>query len=357
MSIKKVLVTGIGGYWGSRVAQKLVEHPEYQVLGLDTIAPKEPVPGLDFIQADIRNPLLVELLKAEHVDIVYHLAFKESARPSESAFDYNVMGTMKVFGACAEAGVQKIIFKSSTAVYGASAQNPAFMTEQNPLQGSRTYGSTRDLVEIEAFCNGFHRQSPQTQLTILRFANMIGPTVDSPLVRYLSTPVSTSLLGFDPMMQLVHEDDAIAALVHAGVGDYSGVFNIAAEDLLPLTKMLGLVHQPRLPVFHLFAYWGYGMVGSRGLRLSRHIPIDLDYIRYRWVADLQRMREILGFSPTYTAEETLHQFAEKRKPKGQIPEAITRTYENDRLHETIKRRHTEDQRVDEEEGLEAESHE
>lgn len=357
MSTSKILITGIGGYWGSRVAQKLVEYPKYRVLGLDTIAPKEPIPGLDFIQADIRNPLLADLFKSEQVDCVYHLAFKESVRPSEAAFENNVMGTMKVFGACAEAGVKKIVFKSSTAVYGALPRNPAFLTEQNPLNGSRSYGTTRDLVEIEAFCNGFRRQSPHVQLTILRFANILGPTVDSPLARYLTTPLSPSLLGFDPMMQLIHENDAAAALVRAGTEDYSGIFNIAAEDLLPLTKIMGLVGQRRVPVFHLFAYWGYGMMGGRGLRVSRHVPIELDYIRYRWVGDLERMRDVLKFSPTYSAEETLRQFADQRRTKSYVPDAISRSYDVDRMRKLIERRHRSESHMDGKNGMEDEDHE
>ena len=128
MRVRKILVTGVGGYWGSRVAQNLAEFPDFHIMGLDTIAPKEPIPGLDFIQADIRNPLLVELLKSEQVDVVCHLAFKESIRPSELSFDHNVMGTMKVLGACSESQVSKIVLMSSTAVYGAKAKNPAFLT-------------------------------------------------------------------------------------------------------------------------------------------------------------------------------------------------------------------------------------
>ena len=349
MSVKKILVTGIGGYWGNRVAEKLAENPEYQVLGMDTIAPKQPVPGMDFIQADIRNPLLVKLLKSEKIDTVYHLAFKESARPNEAAFDYNVMGTMKVFGACAEAGVKSIIFKSSTAVYGAAPQNSAFLTENHALNGSRSYGSIRYLIEIEAFCNGFRRQSPNVNLTILRFANIVGPTVDSPLMRYLKQSVSPVLMGFNPMMQVIHEDDAVAALAHASSGHYPGIFNVAAEDTLPLGKLLGLAEQRRIPLFHPFAYMGYGLFGSQGIRILQHLPIELDYIRYRWVGDLKKMRDILQFTPTYTADETLRQFAEQRRSKSPAPETETRAaYDTDHLRETIERRHMNENQADDE---------
>jgi UDP-glucose 4-epimerase len=338
MGTTKVLVTGVAGYWGYRVAQKLAADPQYHVLGLDTVQPRNAIPGLDFVQADIRNPLLVELFRAEQVEVVCHLAFKESARRSETAFDHNVMGTMKVLGACAESSVKKIILMSSTAVYGADFKNPAYLTEESPLAGSRDYGSIRDLIEIEAFCNGFRGQFPNRKLTILRFPNIVGPTVDSPMTKFLQEPLSPSLLGFDPMMQLIHEDDVVNALVHVVQNDYAGVFNVAAEDLMPLSKVTGLAGKMRIPVFHLFAYWGYSMMGGSGLRLSKRVPIELDYIRYRWVGDLGKMRDELQFSPAFTAEVALREFDEQNRVKQYVPEAITKAYDVDRLRSIIERR-------------------
>ena len=338
MGTTKILVTGVAGYWGYHVAQKLAADPEFHVLGLDSVQPKDAIPGLDFIQADIRNPLLVDLFKSERVEIVCHLAFKESARPSESTFDHNVMGTIKVLGACAESGVKKIILTSSTAVYGAKYDNPAFLTEDGPLAGSRAFGSVRDLIEIESFCNGFRGQYPNKKLTILRFANIVGPTAESPLTKFLQEPLSPSLLGFDPMMQLVHEEDVISSIVHAVQNEVPGVFNIAAADLLPLSKVTGLAGKIRFPVFHLFAYWGYSMVGGSGLRLSKRVPIELDYIRYRWVGDLQQMHDILQFEPAFTAEDALREFSEHHRVKKYVPEAISRTYDVDRLKSIIERR-------------------
>jgi UDP-glucose 4-epimerase len=120
----------------------------YHVIGLDSEPPDESLKGLDFIQADIRNPLFVDLLKSEKVHTVCHLVFAESVRASEAVFDVNVMGTMKVLGACAEAGVRKVVLKSSMSIYGANPGNPSFITEQQTPQTGRTYGTTRNLVEI-----------------------------------------------------------------------------------------------------------------------------------------------------------------------------------------------------------------
>jgi UDP-glucose 4-epimerase len=352
---KVVLVTGVAGFWGDQVATRLLagsvnldfinpesdssgESPEFHVIGLDIEPPKTDIKGLDFIQADIRNRLLVDLLREEEVDTVCHLVFMDSTRPNETAFEVNVIGTMKVLGACAEAGVRKVVLKSSTAVYGANPTNSAYLNEQHPLQGSRAYGYTRDMVEIESFCNGFQRQMPGLILTTLRFPSIVGPTVDTPMTRFLREPWTPILLGFDPLMQVIHERDVVDALVHAVINEVPGVFNVAAEGVLPLTKLMRLAGKFPIPMFHLFAYWGTSVMGGRGLRATHYVPIELDYIRYPWVGDLTRMQEKLCFFPRYTAEETLREFAGQQRLRRYMPESAALAYDEERLRDTIERR-------------------
>jgi UDP-glucose 4-epimerase len=334
-----ILITGVAGYWGARVAARLAGQPEFHVIGLDVEPPQDAgCQGLDFIQADVRNSLLSELLVSENVDTVCHLSFVESARPSESSFDANVMGTMKVCGACAQAGVRKVVLKSSTAVYGARPDNSAFLTEEHPLRGSQRYGYSRDLLEIEAFANGFRGQVPQIALTVLRFPGVVGPQVDTPMTRFLRQPWTPVLLGFDPLMQVIHEDDVVEALVHSTVDGQPGVFNVAAEGILPLSKLMALAGKIGLPVFHLFAYWGVSLLGGTGLGLGRHVPIELDYIRYPWVADLTKMREVLGFTPHYTAEEALREFAGRQRLSRYMSDSAALAYDEERLRDTVERR-------------------
>ncbi len=333
---KVILITGVSGYWGRQVATQLAGRPGYHVVGVDGAAPQDMIKGLDFIQADVRNSKLVELIQSEHVDTLVHLAFVESSHPNEYAFDMNVMGTMKVFAACAEAGVKKIILRSSTAVYGARPANSAFLNENHPLRGSTQTGWIRDLVEIEAFCNGFRRQSPEICLTVLRFPNIIGPTIDSPITRMLKLRTPPVLMGFEPQMQFIHETDAVEALVHAVEEDVPGTFNIAAENALPLGKVMALTGRIPVPVFHLFAYWGSTVLG--GAHLDRMIPLELDYIRYPWVGDLRRMHEDFGFVPKYTAEEALREFAGQQRVSGFKEEESDLSFDEERLKDTIERR-------------------
>jgi UDP-glucose 4-epimerase len=339
---KVILVTGVSSYWGAQVAAQLLAEtealPKFHVIGLDAEPPAHEIKGLDFIQADIRNPLLVDLLRAEQVNTLCHLVFTENIRPSESAFDMNVIGAMKVMGACAEAGVRKVVLKSSMSVYGAHPSNPNFLTEHHPLQGSRIYAYNRYLVEIESFCNGFRRQVPEMIMTLLRFSNIIGPKVETPLTRFLKEPLAPVLLGFDPLFQVVHEKDVVGALAYAIQNDVPGVFNVAAEGILPLSRMMALAAKIPLPVFHLFAYWGLGAMNSIGARTARYWPMEPDYLRYPWVGDLSKMRNELGFLPAYTAEEALREFAGEQRLRQYMPEASALAYDEERLRDTIERR-------------------
>jgi UDP-glucose 4-epimerase len=336
---KTVLVTGASGYWGWHVAARLATLPDVHVIGVDSVPPKEAIQGLDFIQADVRNPLLASLLREEAVDAVCHLAFLESDHRSEAAFDLNVMGTMRVFGACTDAGVGKIIFKSSTVVYGAHPMNPAFISEERALAGNSRSGTVRDLLEIESFCNGFRGQWPDIALTILRFPSIIGPKVSTPMTRFLRASWTPTLLGFDPQMQVVHEDDVVEAVCHVVCREAPGVFNIAAEGVLPLSKLMALAGKLIAPpVFHLAAYWGNPVARGMGLPVNRAWPIELDYLRYPWVADLGRMRDELEFVPRYTSVEALRELAGRHRLEKYLSDGAGLSYDEERLRDTIERR-------------------
>ena len=326
-----VLVDGVAGYWGGRVAERLLAEPDLHVIGLDTEPPQQGS-GIDFIQADMRNPLLVEFLKEEKVHTYVHLAFLESERPSETAFDFNVMGTMKVLSACAEAGVKRVVLKSSTLIYGAQPGNSAFLHEDHPLNAKRNFGALRDLLEIENFVAAFRGQSPEVKLTVLRFAHILGPTVDTPLTRFLRDDTAPMLLGFDPVVQVIHEEDVVNALAHATLYDVPGTYNVAAHGAMPLFKLAGLAGKFTLPVFHPIAYLGESFLGPQ------FTPIDFDYLRYPCVGDLKRMREDLEFRPAYLAEDAVREFAARRKQKAAAPAMTPQEAEEERLRVIIERR-------------------
>ncbi len=307
-----LMVTGVSSYWGARLASRLLQEVGVRVIGVDSVAPSNDVPGLDFIAVDSRNPLLAELLRTESVGALCHLDFTATVEINDKLSQRNVSTLMNVLAASAEAGVQRVVLKSSTVVYGARPDNSVFLTEESELRASGGYGYSRDLLELEAYCNGYRPQWPEVGLTVLRFANIVGPRAITPMTQFLSLPSPPILLGFDPIMQLVHEDDVVEALALAMLHDRPGVFNVAAEDAMPLSRILRLARRIPIPIFHGLAYRGMKVLEGLGMERQRYVPLEWDYLRHSLVTDLASMRDELTFNPVYTAAESLREFASQQ---------------------------------------------
>lgn len=329
---KVVVVTGAAGYWGSRVAARLLEQDDLHIIGIDNEPPQSALDGLDFIQADLRNPLLVELLAEEEVDAIVHLQFRSSVTPSESSFEQNVMGTSKLLAAAGEAGVSHVVIKSSLMVYGARPDNPMFIREDHTLNGNKKYGYVRDAIEIEKYAESLREQNPDLTLAVLRFGHIVGPRADTPMTRFLREEETVTLLGFDPLLQIIHADDVVSALVHTLAGGYDGVFNVAPEKGIPLWKMLGLASKLPVPVLHPLAYWSVSLGGPR------IAPLPLDDLRFPCMGDMSKMRDELGFAPQYTPEETLREFSSQQRVRKLLGKKSAESLDEDRLRDTINRR-------------------
>ena len=193
--MRTLVITGLFSPWGRRMA-RLASGAGARVLGIDRKPMTRPFPGVEFVAADIRNPLLPQLLAHERVDAILHCAFQWRQRRQDEVFDSNVLGTMHLLEAAALAGVRKVVFPSSTFVYGASPAHPAFIDEETGFRGQPRYAFVRELREIETFINGFRRQYPEMILTSLRFANILGEGVPSPMARYLSPAHGPGFAGF-----------------------------------------------------------------------------------------------------------------------------------------------------------------
>lgn len=294
---KRILVIGAASRLGGRVAQRLAAEWGGGIMGMDGLAPAG-TPPFDFVQATLSAPQLTDFLKWANVGLVCHLG-QDGVSTAEK-----VGATKHLLMACDAAGVEKIVLTSSTSIYGARATNPAFLSELKPAQGSRDFADNGYWLEMEAFCRGFQLQHPALKQVVLRFANVVGPTVDSSLTGYLSRPVVPVLAGFNPLLQLIHEDDVVTALAQATIQDVTGVFNVAADGPLPLKRIIGLAHRPVLPFL-----WA-----SRAV-----FPFDPDYVRYRWVADLSKMKQEWGFSPEKLGSEAIQPADYPRPQPATIP--------------------------------------
>lgn len=318
-----VLVTGVSRYLGGRFARLLATHPGIErVIGVDVVPPPQPVAGVDFVRADIRNPIIAKVIAQADVDTVAHLnviATPVSAGGRVSMKEINVIGTMQLLAACQKApSVQRLVVKSSAAVYGSSPRDPAMFTEDQGPKSLPRSGFGKDSVEVEGYVRGFSRRRDDVDVSVLRFANIIGPGISTPMTDYFSMPVLPTILGLDGRLQFVHEDDALAALLAATLGEGVGLVNVAGDGVLPVSQAARLAGRPTVPVPIAAGSWVGQVVRRSGL--ADFSPEQIQFLAFGRGLDTTRMRQVLGFEPSYTTREAFLDYV--RGSRGVPPKVL-----------------------------------
>ena len=325
---RTVLVTGISRYIGSRVAAALAADPSIgRVIGVDTVAPGradlDRLGRTEFVRADIRNPLIAKVIAGSSVDTVVHAsvtATPHGAGGRAPMKEMNVLGTMQLLAACQKAdSVQRLVLKSTTAVYGSSPRDPAVFAEDTTPKALPRSGYGKDAVEVEGYVRGFSRRRPDVDVTVLRFSNFIGPTIDSALVRYFTLPVLPTALGHDPRLQFLHEADAVEILRLAAVTPRPGVFNVAGDGALLLSQAIRRAGKVPVaipgPAVDLVSRW------VRRSGLVDFSPEQLGLLSYGRVVDTGKVEAAFGFRPRYTSEEAFASFLSGRPVAPVVPPA------------------------------------
>lgn len=309
---KVVLVTGVSRDLGRRCARSLAADPGVaRVIGVDAVPPRGDVGDVSFVRADIRNPVIAKVIVKEDVDTVVHMSVISTpgtAGGRNTMKELNVIGTMQLLAACQKApGLETLVVKSSTTVYGASSRDPAMFTEDMEPRRAPRSGYAKDVAEVESYVRGFARRRPDVRVTTLRAANVLGPHVTSPLTSYFRLPVVPTVMGFDPRLQFLHEEDLLAVLGHAVATDVAGTFNVAGDGLLTLSQAVRRLRRPSVPL-PPFAVGGVGSA-LRSARLADFSPEQIALLTYGRGVDTTRMRAELGFEPAYTTAEAFADFA------------------------------------------------
>ena len=308
-----VAVTGACTYLGGELLRRLEEDPHYaRVLALD-IRPPALTPGgkVEFVKIDLTQPTvdgeLATLLERNHVDTLVHGAFlSHPTHASEWAHELEDVGTMHVLNACAGVEPRRLVLISTTLVYGAHPKNPNYLTEEADLKGHRDSRFVNDKVRAEKQVQRFAKEHPGVEVCVLRFAPILGPTASNMYTRFFSRPIAPVMMGHDPLMQFVHEQDAAYALELAVKGRATGAFNIVGKGVLPYTTVLALLGRVPLPMPQLVArqlskvLWATQLVGSP--------PSFLDFLLYLCVADGAKARRELGFAPRLSIKRTILDF-------------------------------------------------
>jgi UDP-glucose 4-epimerase len=223
--------------------------------------------------------------------------------PFSEAQSFNVIGTQKVLDLCVRYRVKKVVVLSSANVYGPRPDNSNFLFEEAPLMAADRFSDVRDLVELDMYVQSFMWKHPEIETVILRPVHIVGPTVRNAPSNYLRLQRPLTALGFDPMLQLIHEQDAAHALALALQPGLRGVFNVTGPGEVPLSAALRELGRSPIPVPHFMLRTL--MKRLFDARLSSFPPDELDHIMYLCMVDGSRWSSAVPWQPRYSLRDTI----------------------------------------------------
>jgi UDP-glucose 4-epimerase len=317
---RRVLVTGLSTFWGGRVAQSLEDDPGVDVIvGLDTHEPTVELERTEYVRVDANYSILARIVKAAQIDTIIHtfLVVDPTQMSRRAMHEVNVIGTMNLFAAAStpDSTVRDVIVKSSTVVYGAAPEDPVWFTEETPRSRTPRAGVERSLDAVEGYVRDFADDNPHVNVALMRFSNVIGEGIQTPLTRALQLPLVPTLAGFDPRFQFVHEHDVIRSILFALDHNLVGVYNVAGDGLLPWSECAAIVGRRTIAL----PPYGTSFVTTPLARLGvLDLPDDyLALLKYGRGVDNTKLKE-LGFEYEYTSAQAVQAFTESMRLRSTI---------------------------------------
>jgi UDP-glucose 4-epimerase len=328
---KRVLITGLGTFWGGRVAQALEADPGVDIIvGLDRVEPTVQLERTEYVRSDESYSILARIVKAARIDTIVHtfLVVDSTQMRSRTIHEINVIGTMNLFAAASAPGstVRDVVVKSATLVYGADPRDPTWFAEESRRSAIPKSTVERSLLEVEGYVRDFAVDNPHVSVAMLRFANVLGPDITTPLVKALRLPIVPSVFGFDPRFQFVHESDVVRAILFALENELQGAFNVAADGLLPWSEVAAICGKRTVPL----PFIGMGLATRPLGRLGIELPPELlDLLRHGRGVDNRRLKEA-GFDYRFTSAGTVDDFARSLRVRDIVhPDHVDYRYERD----------------------------
>jgi len=317
---RRVLVTGADGFLGRGLLQALAREPGLErIVGTDVreVPTDRRLPGVAYLQQDVRDPGVADTLRAHAIDTVVHLASIVTPDPRmgrELAYQVDVLGTRNVVEACLAAGVAQIVVSSSGAAYGYHADNPAWLRESDALRGNPAFAYSHHKRLVEEMLADYRARQPQLLQTVLRIGTILGARVDNQITALFEKPRLLAVRGSDSPFVFIWDDDVAGAILHAVRTRRGGCFNLAGDGALTLPQIAARLGKPLLAL--PAALLRSGLAAGKLLRLTRYGPEQLDFLRYRPVLLNTALKETLGYLPSKTSAQAFDGFVAARAAQG-----------------------------------------
>jgi UDP-glucose 4-epimerase len=305
----RVLVTGMGGELGTRVAQLLEARSDVQeVAGLDFVPPRRRLRRAEFRRIDPRNrDRVVEFVSEFAPEVVAHFGVYEPASRMSpaSAGERTELCTVAALGAAARAGsLQYVVSRSGLEVYGQRSSRASVPDESVPPEPSSPYGVS--LLQVEKITAGIGRRH-DIPVASLRYAPVAGSHVPSPLGRLLRLPAVPVPAFGDPPFSLLHPEDAASAMVAAIVRRYDGPLNVVGPGAATPWQAARLGGRVPLPVAPALWGWAARVTEFSGAAIAPHV---VELLRFGRTGSGERAPEQLGLGRLQSTQEVLREVFE-----------------------------------------------
>jgi UDP-glucose 4-epimerase len=311
MSARRVLITGAAGYVGSLLGARLQR--EAQVIGID-LRPRTDL-GFEVIPLDIRDRSLLDLLRTRRITHVVHLAsVLESTGDRAKDYDIDVNGTRNVVDCCVRAHAGHLTVSSSGAAYGYHADNPAWISEEDPLRAGPAFAYAHHKRLVEELLAEAREAHPALRQLVLRIGTVLGATTRNQITALFTAPRLLRVWGSESPFVFAWDEDVVGAIEHGIRTDRAGIYNVAGDGALTVREIAAILGKPvrGVPASLLKG----ALTAGRALGVSRYGPEQIDFLRYRPVLSNRRLKEEFGYVPVRTSEQTFRYYVESAPMRG-----------------------------------------
>ncbi len=322
---ERILITGNAGALGRMLTAEL-QKKDVEIIGVDR-RPLNPTPkGVEHYEMDLRRKSAIEILRKIRPTSIIHLGVirspKSHLKKRSNTYYVNLESTTQLLRFAESLPLRKFVFLSTANLYGPSANTSGLLTEDTPLHGANRSPEFRDLVSLDMMVQSFFWKRPQTETVILRPCHIVGAGLRNAPSRYLMLDTIPTILGFDPMMQLLHVSDLISAMLKSLKSNVRGVYNLAGVDVAPLSRIIHALERKTIPlpetVFRI-------LIATSFLSRQSSFPTgELPHLKYSCIIDDARARKDIGFKPRQKISDILAEIRSAYRKKAELEPLVAK---------------------------------
>lgn len=310
MDSEVVLVTGIVGALAQSVARALREQG-HRVVGVDY----RPMPvrnrlpdGVTVYRASYDKTRIEEPFRRHRPSMVLHLGrvgdLKEGAG---LRFDLNVVGNQRITSMCLKYGTRRMVVLSTFHIYGADALNHTPICEGDPLRAGPGFPEIADAIQLDNQAVMDMYRHPQLQTVVLRPTNVIGPIIQNAMSRFLRQRTLPVMMGFNPMVQFVHERDLTQAILAAAHSTPIGIFNVAGQSAMPWRTAVHIAGARAMPTPSTVARL---YLRASGILTATLPPYLINFIKHPCVISDEALRRTFDWAPVVDDQDAIRSTVE-----------------------------------------------